>query len=93
MTYLDSEVERSFQFSPDELKILSRSPEVLLVLKVHHDCRQEEARSIWEGEEGMPTGNAIRSTQLYERARSLIAEDPEMYSPTVRVAFGFVPGG
>ena len=83
--------EQHFQFTDDELRALRENPAVLRCLMDHHDCRQAEAESIWGNSEGCPQGNAQRKRALYERGRSLMAEDLDVWPDDLRRAFGFPP--
>lgn len=81
--------EEHFQFTNDELLALRGHPAVLLLLMDHHESRQTEADAIWGGEEGCPQGNAVRKQALYERGRSLMAEDLDVWPDDLRRRFGF----
>ena len=81
--------EQHFQFTDDEMQALRKHPAVLSFLMDHHECRQAEADAIWGGEEGCPQVNAMRKQVLYERGRSLMAEDLEVWPDDLRRRFGF----
>ena len=81
--------EQHFQFTEDEIRAMRASPVVLRYLIDHHDCRQTEADAFWGGDEGCPKGNTLRKQSLYERGRSLMAEDLDVWPDELRKAFGF----
>jgi hypothetical protein len=82
-------VEQHFQFTDEEIRALRVNPSVLRHLMDHHDCRQAEADAIFGLDEGCPQGNALRKQALYERGRSLMAADLDVWSDDLRRAFGF----
>lgn len=80
--------EQHFQFTEDEIEVLRKHPAVLACLMDHHEARQTEADAIADGD-FHPRGNAIRKQAIYERGRSIMAEDLDVWPDSLRRAFGF----
>jgi hypothetical protein len=80
-----------FRFTPMEDALLRAHPRVLLILLEIHDAYQEDANALWGDEEGCPKGHSTRRNALYERGRSILAEDLDIWPDDLRVAFGFPP--
>lgn len=66
------------------------NPEVLALLMDYHGIRQQEASSMFDADD-CPQGNAIRRQALYERGRSIMAEDLYIWPDELRIKFGFPP--
>lgn len=80
-----------FQFTESELHAMRNHPGVLSILMDFREACQTEADAIWGGEEGCPNGDEERKKVLFERGRSLVSEDPDIWPNELRVAFGFPP--
>lgn len=81
--------DKHFRLSDDEIKALQTDPRALALLMDHHDALQTEADAIWGTEDGCPQGNALRRQALYERGRSIVAEDLDVWPDDLRREFGF----
>lgn len=85
--------EQHFQFTDAEIQALRTHPAALAILMAYHDARQTEADAIWGLEDGCPHGNEIRRRALYERGRSIMAEDLDVWPDDLRMEFGFPASG
>lgn len=80
--------EQHFDFTPAELQDMRRNPYVLAQLMNYHDVRQSEADAMFDGDV-VPLGNERRWAALYERGRSIMAEDLDVWPDDLRKQFGF----
>ena len=65
-----------------------RNPYALRLLMDYEDQRFSEVEAIWGAEDGRAWPTA-RWTALYERGRSIMAEDLELWDADLLRAFGF----
>jgi hypothetical protein len=79
-----------FAFTTREIEVLMGSPVALSVLMDHHEEMQSEAESIFDSED-CPRGNEIRRQALYERGRSIIGADLDIWPDQLCKDFGFPP--
>lgn len=79
--------EQHFRFSQYELEDMAKNPRVLAALMDYHEVRQTESDVFFGGE--TTTGNKLRKQALYERGRSIMAEDLDVWDNELRKAFGF----
>lgn len=77
-----------FAFTPREIEVLQGHPGALSILMDHHSARQTEADAIFDADE-CPRGNEIRRQALYERGRSIMAPDLDIWPDGLRKEFGF----
>lgn len=77
-----------FSFGKYELEDMAKNPRVLAALMGYHEARQTEADAFFD-DEVRTTGNALRKQALYERGRSIMAEDIDIWDNELRAAFGF----
>lgn len=82
-------VEDHFQFTDAEIREMRKHPGVLSILMSYHDFQQCQADSIWGTDDDRPQGNTIRKQALYERGRSIVGQDLDVWDDAIREAFGF----
>ena len=80
--------EQHFAFAPNELRHMRGNPYVLAQLMDYHDQDRAQAESMLEPDELGPWPSA-RFTALYERGRSIMAEDLDVWPDDLRKQFGF----
>lgn len=85
---LDAPVGRLAQMTPSETAWMLRNPYALRLLMDYHDQDRAEAESMLDADMLGPWPSA-RFTALYERGRSIMAEDLDIWPADLLRAFGF----